>query len=117
MFMILCVIDDPQKLNDVIKAWRNAGVPGLTVIESTGLHRVIEKSMHIPMPYLISGRESSERGNFTLLTVVEDEAMIQKCLEAAESVVGDFNGSHSGIFTAWPLTFTKGTARRNQTGD
>jgi len=115
MFMILCVVDDPHKVNDVMKAWQAVGVPGVTVFESTGLHR-IQKAPHIPMRFLIGGMES-ERGNLTLLTVVEDEAMIQRCLEAAESVIGDLNSSNSGIFTAWPLTFAKGAARRSRTGD
>ena len=68
------------------------------------------------MPYLISGEES-ERGNITLLAVVEDEDMIQRCLKAAESVIGDFNNPNSGMFTAWPLTFTKGASLRNHTGE
>lgn len=115
MFMILCVVDDPHKTTNVMKAWRMAGVSGITVIESTGLHRV-QKARHIPMPYLIGGEES-ERGNITLLAMIEDEALIQRCLEAAESVVGDFNTPNSGIFTAWPLTFTKGTNRKNHSED
>jgi hypothetical protein len=115
MFMILCVVDDPHKVNNVMEAWRNAGVAGITIVESTGLHRV-EKVPRIPMPYLLSGVES-ERGNITLLTVVDDEAMVQRCLEAAESVVGDFNSSNTGMFAAWPLTFVKGAARKNHTGN
>lgn len=115
MFMILCVVDDPHKVNGVMEAWRNAGVAGMTIVESTGLHRV-QKVPHIPMPYLLGGVES-ERGNITILTVVEDEAMIQRCLAAAESVVGDFDSSNTGIFTAWPLTFAKGVARKNHMGN
>lgn len=115
MFMILCVIDDPHKVNSVMKAWRTAGVSGVTIVESTGLHRT-QKAPRIPMRYLID-REEWERGNITLLAVVDDEAMIQRCLEAAESVVGDFDSPNSGVFTAWPLTFTKGTARRTHSGD
>ncbi len=115
MFMILCVVDDTHKVNNVMKAWRTAGVPGITVFESTGLHRV-QKAPHIPMPYLISGKES-ERGNITLFAVVEDEEMIQRCLEAAESVVGGFDTPNSGIFTAWPLMIARGASRGNQTGD
>lgn len=115
MFMILCVVDDPHKATNVIKAWQKAGVPGTTIIESTGLHRV-RKAQRIPMPYLLSGEES-ERGNITLLATVEDEAMIQRCLETAEIVVGDFNNANSGIFTAWPLTFSKGVTRNNYSED
>ncbi len=115
MFMIMCVVDDPHKVNDVMKAWRTAGVPGITAIESTGLHRM-QKTAHIPMPFLIGGMES-ERGNITLLAVVEDEDMIQRCLKTAEEVIGDFDSPNSGVFTAWPLTFTKGAARRTNTGD
>ena len=113
MYMILCVIDQPDQLDALLAAWHKNGISGVTIVESTGLHRLIEQR-RIPMRYAIGGTET-ERGNVTVYTVVEDEAMIQRCLEVAESVIGDFNGPNTGIFTAWPLSFAKGvTGKRTQ---
>jgi len=106
MFLILCVIDQPDHLNAVLQAWQQNGIRGVTILESTGLHRLSEQP-HVPMRYAF-GNISAERGNFTLFTVVETEATIQRCLELTEAVVGDFNGPNTGIFIAWPLGFAKG---------
>ncbi len=106
MYMVLCVIDQTDKLAQVLQTWQRNGIGGVTILESTGLHR-LSQLPHVPMRYVFS-HQVSERGNVTLFTVVEDEQTIQKCLEITESVIGDFNGPNTGIFIAWPLSFAKG---------
>lgn len=106
MYMIVCVIDQPDHLNAVLQAWKANGITGITMLESTGLHRLSEQP-HVPMRYAF-GSASSERGNITLFTVVEKEETIQHCLEITETIVGDFSGPNTGIFVAWPLGFAKG---------
>lgn len=108
MFVVMCVIDQPEDLKPVLKIWQQNGIRGVTIIESTGLHR-FSRQPHIPMRYAYSGG-TSEWGNYTLLTVVESEEDIQRCLRLAEEVVGDFNGPNTGIFVSWPVGFAKGVA-------
>lgn len=116
MFMILCVIDQTDHLKAVLQAWQQNGITGVTILESTGLHRLIAQT-HIPMRYAF-GATSSERGNITLFTIVDKEETIQHCLEVTESIIGDFNGPNTGIFIAWPLGFAKGVNGKqpHQTG-
>jgi len=45
MFMVLCVIDDPGKVDEVLEALEAGGVTGATIMESTGLHRKRDKSI------------------------------------------------------------------------
>lgn len=108
MFMILCVIDQPDHMKDVLHSWQEYGIRGVTVMESTGLHRV-SKQFRIPMRYMF-GSAGEEHGNITLFTVVEKEEQIQLCLKLAEAVVGNFDTPNTGIFAAWPLAFTKGVS-------
>jgi hypothetical protein len=111
MYTILCVVDDTGKLDAILDAWRNAGILGITIIESTGLHR-LRLLPRIPMRYAF-GDPNEERGNLTIFAVVEDETYIQRGLEATESVVGDLSGPNTGIFIAWPLVFAKGIDGKN----
>ncbi len=106
MYMIVCVLDQPEHLNQVLAAWRQEGIRGVTILESTGLHRLTEQA-HVPMRYAY-GNPHAERGTLTIFTVVEQEETIQRCLALTEAVVGDFNGPNTGIFVAWPLGFAKG---------
>ena len=112
MFMVMCVVDDPAKLDAVLDAWKKAGTGGVTVIESTGFHR-LRTIPAVPMRYTF-GPTRSERGNYSLFSVVENEAMIQLCLEATESVLGSLSNPNTGIFTAWPLTVAAGVSGKNK---
>ncbi|MBE0695926.1 MAG: hypothetical protein IH586_03295 [Anaerolineaceae bacterium] len=106
MYMILCVIDQPDQLGHLLKAWQENGISGVTILESTGMHRLSEQP-RIPMRYAFNV-PNSERGNITLIMVVEKEETIQHCLEITEGIIGDFNGPNTGIFISWPLGFAKG---------
>jgi hypothetical protein len=110
MFIILCVIDQPDHLKSVLQAWRQEGISGVTVYESTGLHRV-SRQAHIPMRYAF-GSADVEDGNITLMAVVENEEIILRCLKATETVVGDFSGPNTGIFVSWPVGFSKGVNKQ-----
>jgi hypothetical protein len=109
MFMILCVIDDPEQIEPVLDAWKKAGLPGITIVESTGVHRH-HGTQHVPMRYLFGGSANEERGNYTLFSVVETEALIQRCMEVTESVIGSFDLPNTGVFTAFPLLVAKGAS-------
>ncbi len=105
-YMALFILDDPSLLEDVLKAWTKGGIRGATIMESTGLYRLTRKL--IPMRYLYTSREASEKENVTLIAIVDDQVMVEKCLQLTESVVGDLNQPNTGIFAAWPLSMVKG---------
>jgi len=112
MFMLMCVVDDPARLDAVLDAWKKAGAGGATVVESTGYHRL--RTIPVVSMRYAFGPTRTQHGNYTLFSVVEDEAMIQRCLEATEQVLGDLSGPNSGIFTAWPLTTAVGAFNKSQ---
>jgi nitrogen regulatory protein PII len=112
MFMVLCVIDDPGKVDEVLEALEAGGVTGATIMESTGLHRKRDKS--IPLHYLYSSPEPFETDNITLFTIVPDAAMAEKCRQIIESVVGDLEKPNTGIFTTWQLDQVKGLSAQGR---
>ena len=106
MFMVMLVLDDPDQLDGLMEAWRKVGIGGATTLESTGIHRRQRKL--IPMRYLFQTAGAHEEGHFTLLAIVNNEQVIQRCLEATEALVGDLDQPNTGIFAAWPLSVVKG---------
>jgi nitrogen regulatory protein PII len=114
MFMVLCVIDDPSNVDQVLEALEAGGITGATLIESTGLHRRQKK--HIPLPYLYTRPESVETENMTLFAIVPDRACAEKCRAIIEGVVGDLNSPNTGIFAAWQLDIVKGVTSRDEGG-
>ncbi|MBP8863038.1 MAG: hypothetical protein KBH71_02165 [Anaerolineae bacterium] len=114
MFMVMCVLDNPDKLDAVLEAWEAVGVSGVTIVESSGIFRRQTKHRRIPMRFDFEQLvERAERGNYTLFTLVENEAMVEQCVSAVEEVVGDLSMPNTGILTAWPLSMVRGLSKQH----
>ena len=109
MHMIMFVLDNPNQLDEVLYAWREVGVCGATIMESTGLHRRqrhVLGARYLPsLPQLV---ERVEEGHYTLIGVVPEAQTVQACLAATESVVGDLAEPNTGILVSWQVDFAKG---------
>lgn len=116
MYMVMFVIDDPNRLDEVLNAWEKAGISGATIIESTGINRrrrarLVGTSVMAGINRLMS---SDEESHYTLFAIVPDEAYVAKCLAAVESVVGDLDRGNTGVLAAWPLSVVKGVPAANR---
>ena len=105
--MILLVVDNPHQCPSVLDAWEALGVGGITIFESTGLGRLRQAGIRDDMPLfpslanLLRRREEPHR---TLLTVVEDEAWVDRIIETTEAILGDLNEPHNGILFVLPVS-------------
>jgi hypothetical protein len=110
MYMVLFVLDDPDLLEGVLDAWDKIGVSGVTIVESTGINR-LRRAQQVGSPFmaginrLMSGDQEM---NYTLLTIVKGETLVQKCVAAVEKVVGDLSEPNTGVLAAWPVAYVKG---------
>ena len=52
--------------------------------------------------------ESAERSQYTLFAIVPDPRTADRCLRAAEGIIGDLMLPNTGVFAAWELTSAKG---------
>lgn len=107
MHMILLVLNNPGDLDDVLTAWENAGVSGITILPSTGLARIRERGAwrdDLPLiPSLEDFHEYVESLNRTLFTIVPTDEMVDKVISATQAVTGDLNDPHTGILVTLPV--------------
>ena len=107
MYLILFVLDNPDKLEDLLNAWEEAGTGGATVLVSTGLNRMLNQGIRddIPlMPGLDDFYKREEDYHRTLFTIVKDDAMLAKIVDATQSVIGSLNEPNTGILVVMPAT-------------
>lgn len=122
MYMILFVLNDPDRLEDVLQAWEQAGVSGITVLPSTGLGRIRQKEgLRDDMP-LIPGVEDFYHHQSdisqTLFTIVDEEALMKKVVEVTEMLVGDLDLPGNGILVVLPTVSVHGLIKyRKETGE
>jgi len=108
--MVLFVLDNPQYLDEVLDAWEEIGVSGVTIIDSTGINRR-RQALQVGTPFMaginriLSGDLETHN---TLFTIVQNKTIVKKCIVAAEKIVGDLNQPHSGVLAAWEIPIVKG---------
>jgi nitrogen regulatory protein PII len=108
MSLILFVLHDPEKLRELLDAWKEAGVGGATVLFSTGLGRIHQSAVlsdDLPlMPSLEDFLPKVEHLSRTIFSMVEDEAIVDRVIAATERVVGDLTQPDKGLFMILPVS-------------
>jgi nitrogen regulatory protein P-II 1 len=108
MNLILFVLHDPEKLVPLLNAWTEAGVSGATVLFSTGLGRIHQsKAMRDDLPLMPSLEDflpHPERLSRTIFSMVDDDGIIEKVIEATQQVVGDLCEPDRGLLMVLPVS-------------
>jgi hypothetical protein len=105
MYLILFVLDDPDKLEDLLNAWEDAGTGGATVLVSTGMRRLSNGGFRddIPlMPGLDDFYKHVEDYHRTLFTIVQNDDILKKVVDATKRVVGNLDEPNAGILVVIP---------------
>jgi nitrogen regulatory protein PII len=107
MYMVLFVLHDPDKLNALLDAWEAIGLPGVTIMHSTGLGRLrSDASLWDDMPLfpgLDDFYEHEEYFSRTLFAVLPESIQPEQVLEATQEVIGDLNLPDRGLMVVLPL--------------
>lgn len=105
--LVICVVDDPEKAEDVLAAWVEVGVPGVTILDSTGLgHHIAglgapdDAPIFPSLETLLRAREETHR---TLMAVVDDPQTIDRLVEETERIVGPLDAPDTGILFVMPV--------------
>ena len=103
--LLIMVLDDSERLNEVLAAWRDAGIKGITIFESTGLNRVLPRHTAQPMYAGFSQVFGGGRiGHHTLFAVIDSLELAEKAVANTEGVLGDLTQPHTGIIWAMPVS-------------
>jgi hypothetical protein len=112
--MLVLVLDDPDKFSAIIDTWETIGVPGVTLLDSVGSRQLRRHARRDDLPLIPSMRSivaGTEEHNRTLFTVLEDDAMLERAIEAAHEIVGDFMAPETGILFVVPVSRTWGVPK------
>ncbi len=107
MFLVLFVLHDPERANEVLDAWDSCGISGATILASAGMGRLRgKKALREDFPIIPSLSdlfEHEEVLNRTFITIVKNEALVDKLIEATEKVIGNLNLPNTGILAVLPV--------------
>ena len=114
MQMFMLVLNKEECLEPILEAMLEKGLSGATVLESTGMMRVLDSddNVDLPMMGLLRHFYSSERKTSkTMMTLVEDEK-IPLLMQIINEKTGGLNKPDTGIAFAVPTTFVEGLNTR-----
>lgn len=117
MYMILFVLHDAEKLNDLLDAWEEAGVPGVTILHSSGLGRVRQAGLRDDLPLMPSLEDLFNHDEYfsrTIFSIVERDETIERVVKATERVVGDLTKPNAGLLVVLPVAKVYGLRRYQQ---
>ena len=116
-YLVVFVLDNPDRCQDVLDAWEDVGAKGITILESTGIGRVRQAGIRddIPlMPSLSDLFRSTETHNRTLFSVVDGLDLAHDLVGAAQRVVGDLRKPDSGLLFIAPLVEVYGLNKEDR---
>lgn len=112
MYLLVCVLDNPAHLVAVLDGWTQAGVSGITVLDSTGVQRMRERASQQDAPLFMGFSRllrTDQYSHNTLFAVVRDMDTVRRAVAATEAVTGNLAGPHTGVLfvlsveAAWGL--------------
>lgn len=116
--LIVLVLNDPGKTEDILTAWLAVGVSGATILNSRGLsHQLGRGDLRDDLPLfpslddLIRIREEEHR---TLLAVVPDGFDVQVLVVETEKITGELDEPDTGILFTVPVTRAWGLNRKQR---
>lgn len=109
MLMLVMVLDDSCRLDEVLDCWVEAGVEGITILESTGLHRVLTRhqpdAAYVGFSQLIG---ASAPGHKTLFAIIDGLETAEAAVAATEELLGSLNEPSTGLIFALPVAHVWG---------
>ena len=105
--LVVLVLDNPDQCRDILDAWEAVGVPGVTILDSSGLGRVRRAALRddLPlMPSLSNLLESDEDRHRTLFTLIKDPSLIDVIVEATQAVIGHLDNADTGLMFVVPVS-------------
>ncbi len=107
-YLVIIVVHNIDKLPDLLHAWQRIGVPGATILRSTGAYRMTTWLSRVGLGGLERLIDSEDPGQRTLMAGIEDPALLARAVAEAEHALGDFDEPHSGLLMVVPVAQVKG---------
>ena len=108
MKLLVAVINDPEKIDDVLAGFVELGITGATIVNSEGMGQLLSHDIPIfaGLQTLISGSRPQNR---VILSVIHEDH-VGDAITLLQEVCGDLDGPATGIAFTLPVDSVHGLA-------
>lgn len=108
MKLLILVTSQKDKVDELIEALAMKKIAGATMVDSTGMARVITKGSNSPLlDSLAALLNPSNVGSTTIFMVIKEE-QVEVVKSVADQVIGDLSKPDTGILFTLPVDETYG---------
>lgn len=113
MKLLVLILNKANLTEELLEAFADNGVRGATVIDSTGMARVIgDYHDGLFLGSLRKFLDQEREHNKTIFTVIEDD-QTQTVKKIIEDVIGDLSKPDTGIVFTVPVDFVEGISHND----
>ncbi|MFC2046373.1 CBS domain-containing protein [Chloroflexota bacterium] len=106
--LLIVILDDLRLMPDLLRTWKEIGVPGATILESAGAYRTSTWLSRVGLGALDRLFEAEEVRRRTLLVAIESDELLAQAIAEAERVVGGFDRPDTGLLLVLPVAQVRG---------
>lgn len=114
--LLVLILYKVSQLQALLEAWESIGVPGVTILRSAGGHRTKNWLQQMGLGAIGDLFSSEEVQSKTLLTLIDDEDLLERAIIEAERVVGDFYDLKGSLIFVLPVNRTVGVFKTREEG-
>ena len=113
MKLLVFVLNKEEYMEDVLEAYVEAGVAGATILGSEGMGRFLAYEVPIFADFK-EFMKGNKPYNKTILSVIRNEAVVEKLKRLVDEVVGGLDNPGTGIMFTIPVDWSTGLVREEE---
>lgn len=113
MKLLVFVLNKEEYMEDVLEAYVEAGVAGATILDSEGMGRFLAYEVPIFADFK-EFMKGNKPYNKTILSVIRNEAVVEKLKRLVDEVVGGLDNPGTGIMFTIPVDWSTGLVREEE---
>ena len=102
MQLLVAVINEEEKLDEILSGFLELGVTGATLIDSEGMGRFIAHDVPIFAGLADLARRSRPR-NYTLFSVIREDEKVEGVIALLQKICGNLEDPATGIVFTLPV--------------
>lgn len=106
MKLIIFILNQEERLEEVLEAFVELGINGATILDSIGMGRILAHDIPIFAGFQ-NLLHDTRPGNKTIFSVVP-ENKVERIIQAVEQIIGSLDESGNGLFISLPVDIVKG---------
>lgn len=106
MHVLFIVLNEVDYLDEILTKFVDIGVGGATILDSQGMGSAIVNSeiRNVPLfGFLKSILDEAHPYNKTIFTVIENEELLQRTMEAVQGLMEEDNSTGAGFMFTMPI--------------